>query len=209
MSTGAMLMNTPARQPPQQRVVIGIGEHAIAGAESTIVTHALGSCVAVCLWDPEVRVGAMLHFLLPESRVNPDRAKKQPGTFADTGIPLLIQEAMERGLNKKRCRAHLFGGAAVGAQGGLDVGKRNSLAARRLLWQHGIFIHAEALGGTDPRTVNFSVADGTYQVSCGRELVQELCDETTQLSDRGRLVRHAADGPANDGAERGSARAGP
>ena len=173
MSTGAIVMGTPAGQP-QQRVVIGIGEAAIAGADATIVTHALGSCVAVCLWDPEARVGAMLHFLLPESRVNPDRAKKQPGTFADTGIPLLIQEAMQRGLNKKRCRAHLFGGAAVGAQGGLDVGKRNVLAARRLLWQHGIFIHAEALGGTDPRTVNFSVADGHYQVSCGRELVQEL-----------------------------------
>jgi chemotaxis protein CheD len=173
VSTGAILMGTPAGQP-QQRVVIGIGEAAIAGPEATIVTHALGSCVAVCLWDPEVRVGAMLHFLLPESRVNPERAKKQPGTFADTGIPLLIQEAMQRGLNKKRCRAHLFGGAAVGAQGGLDVGKRNALAARRLLWQHGIFIHAEALGGTDPRTVNFSVADGLYQVSCGRELVQEL-----------------------------------
>jgi len=173
MSTGATLLGTPAGQP-QQRVVIGIGEAAVAGPDATIVTHALGSCVAVCLWDPEARVGAMLHFLLPESRVNPDRAKKQPGTFADTGIPLLIQEAMQRGLNKKRCRAHLFGGAAVGAQGGLDVGKRNALAARRLLWQHGIFIHAEALGGTDPRTVNFSVADGHYQVSCGRELVQEL-----------------------------------
>jgi len=173
VSTGAIVMGTPAGQP-QQRVVIGIGEAAIAGADATIVTHALGSCVAVCLWDPEARVGAMLHFLLPESRVNPDRAKKQPGTFADTGIPLPIQEAMQRGLNKKRCRAHLFGGAAVGAQGGLDVGKRNALAARRLLWQHGIFIHAEALGGTEPRTVNFSVADGHYQVSCGRELVQEL-----------------------------------
>ena len=173
MSTGATLTGTPAGQP-QQRVVIGIGEAAVAGSDMTIVTHALGSCVAVCLWDPEARVGAMLHFLLPESRVNPDRAKKQPGTFADTGIPLLIHEATQRGLNKKRCRAHLFGGAAVGAQGGLDVGKRNALAARRLLWQHGIFIHAEALGGTDPRTVNFSVADGHYQVSCGRELVQEL-----------------------------------
>ena len=173
MSTGAMVVGSPEGQS-QPRVVIGIGEHAIAGAESQIVTHALGSCVAVCLWDPEARIGAMLHFLLPESRVNPDRAKKQPGTFADTGIPLLIQAAMQRGLNKKRCRAHLFGGAAVGAQGGLDVGKRNALAARRLLWQHGIFIHAEALGGTEPRTVNFSVADGHFQVSCGRELVQEL-----------------------------------
>jgi chemotaxis protein CheD len=170
--SGATVMGAPAGAA--QRVVIGIGEHAIAGPDSTIVTHALGSCVAVCLWDPETRVGAMLHFLLPESRVNPERARKQPGTFADTGIPLLIQHAIERGLNKKRCRAHLFGGAAVGAQGGLDVGKRNQLAARRLLWQHGIFVHAEALGGTDPRTVNFSIADGHYQVSCGRELVQEL-----------------------------------
>ena len=173
MSTGAMLVGSPAGGP-QQRVVIGIGEHAVAGADAQIVTHALGSCVAVCLWDPDARVGAMLHFLLPESRVNPDRAKKQPGTFADTGIPLLIQQAVELGLNKKRCRAHLFGGAAVGVQGGLDVGKRNALAARRLLWQHGIFVHAEALGGTEPRTVNFSVADGQFKVSCGRELVQEL-----------------------------------
>jgi chemotaxis protein CheD len=157
-----------------QRVVIGIGEQAVAGANSLIVTHALGSCVAVCLWDPIVRVGAMLHFLLPESRVNPERARKQPGTFADTGIPLLIARAIDKGLNKKRCRAHLFGGAAVGARGGLDVGKRNALAARRLLWQQGIFLHAEALGGTEPRTVNFSVADGQFQVTCGRERVQEL-----------------------------------
>ena len=96
MSTGATLMGTPVGQP-QQRVVIGIGEAAVAGPDATIVTHALGSCVAVCLWDPEARVGAMLHFLLPESRVNPDRAKSQPGTFADTGIPRLIQEAMQRG----------------------------------------------------------------------------------------------------------------
>jgi chemotaxis protein CheD len=172
VNPGATLVGTSAEGT--QRVVIGIGEQAVAGANSLIVTHALGSCVAVCLWDPLVRVGAMLHFLLPESRVNPDRARKQPGTFADTGIPLLIAEAMNLGLNKKRCRAHLFGGAAVGAQGGLDVGKRNALAARRLLWQQGIFVHAEALGGTEPRTVNFSVADGQFQVTHGRERVQEL-----------------------------------
>ena len=172
MSTGAMVVGTSTGG--LQRVVIGIGEQAVAGADSLIVTHALGSCVAVCLWDPGVRIGAMLHFLLPEARVNPERARKQPGTFADTGIPLLIAQAIDQGLNKKRCRAHLFGGAAVGAQGGLDVGKRNALAARRLLWQHGIFVHAEALGGTEPRTVNFSVADGHFQVTCGRERVQEL-----------------------------------
>ena len=135
MSTGAMVVGTSTGG--LQRVVIGIGEQAVAGADSLIVTHALGRCVAVCLWDPGVRIGAMLHFLLPESRVNPERARKQPSTFADTGIPLLIAQAVEQGLNKKRCRAHLF-------------------------------------GGTEPRTVNFSVADGQFQVTHGRERVQEL-----------------------------------
>lgn len=169
MSTSPMVM-TAAAAAAGARVVIGIGEYAIAGSGSTIVTHALGSCVAVCLWDAEARVGAMLHFLLPESRVNPDRAKRQPATFADTGIPMLIEAAVQKGLNKKRCRAHLFGGAAVGAQsGGLDVGKRNGLAARRILWQQGIFIDSEALGGSEPRTVNFSVGDGRIQVSHGRD----------------------------------------
>ena len=171
MSTGAttaVAVGTPTGLPPG-RVVIGIGEFAVAGAEATIVTHALGSCVAVCLWDGEAQVGAMLHFLLPESRVNPERAKKQPATFADTGIPLLIQMAMQKGLNKKRCKAHLLGGAAVGVQNGLDVGKRNALAARRILWQQGIFISSEALGGSEPRTVNFTVGDGQVQVSHARE----------------------------------------
>ena len=174
--TPAIVMPSALFAPTRgERVVIGIGEYAVTtSADAEIVTHALGSCVAVCVWDPVTHVAGMLHFLLPESKLNAERAARQPGTFADTGIPLLIQEAIQRGLNKKRCRAHLFGGAAVGAQGGLDVGKRNALAARRLLWQHGIFIHAEALGGTEPRTVNFSIADGHYQVSCGRELVQEL-----------------------------------
>ena len=69
MSTGAMVVGTSTGG--LQRVVIGIGEQAVAGADSLIVTHALGSCVAVCLWDPGVRIGAMLHFLLPEARVNP------------------------------------------------------------------------------------------------------------------------------------------
>jgi chemotaxis protein CheD len=160
-----------------ERIVIGIGEMAVSGSlDGVIVTHALGSCVAVCVWDPLVRVGGMLHFLLPEARLNPERAKRQPGTFADSGIPLLFRTAYEHGVEKKRCRVTLLGGAAIAAagSGGLDVGKRNALAAKRLLWQNGIIIHAEALGGSESRTVALSLADGTLRVSCGREVVQEL-----------------------------------
>ena len=89
-----------------ERVVIGIGDYAVTtspGAE--IVTHALGSCVAVCLWDPVTHVAAMLHFLLPESKLNLERAARQPGTFADTGIPLLFQAAYKAGAVKARLRS--------------------------------------------------------------------------------------------------------
>src|SRR6185295_13180935 len=91
-----------------RRVVIGIGEFAVSNRPGdVIVTHALGSCIAVCLYDPVTSVGGMLHFLLPEARINPDRAKQQPAVFADTGIPLLFQAAFERGLKKQRAIVHL------------------------------------------------------------------------------------------------------
>jgi chemotaxis protein CheD len=171
-------MSTPDGAPnspePTARLVIGIGEYVVTDDPgATIVTHALGSCVAVCLWDPEARIGAMLHYLLPEAKLNPERAQRQPGAFADTGIPLLFKAAYERGLSKRRCRVHLLGGANIGG-GGLDIGRRNTLAAKRLLWQNGVFVHGEALGGTTVRTVTLSVVDGSVQVSCGRTVIQEL-----------------------------------
>lgn len=159
---------------PSVRLVIGIGELVITDDPgATIVTHALGSCVAVCLWDPTAHVGAMLHYLLPESKLNPERARRQPGAFADTGIPLLFNGAYERGLSKRRCRVHLLGGANIGG-GSLDIGRRNALAAKRLLWQNGVFVHGEAVGGTTVRTVMLAVGDGHVQVTSGRTVIQEL-----------------------------------
>src|SRR5215471_5830902 len=97
-----------------RKVVIGIGEFAVSNRPGdVIVTHALGSCIAVCLYDPVSTVAGMLHFLLPEARINPERAKQQPAVFADTGIPLLFQAAFERGLKKQRARVYLVGGAEM------------------------------------------------------------------------------------------------
>ena len=162
----------------KKRIVVGIGEFAVSNdRESTILTHALGSCVAVCLWDPQARVAGLIHVLLPDSRINADRAAVQPAAFADTGIPLLFQTAYAYGVAKKRCQVRLVGGAdvtGIGA-GQTSVGKRNILAARALLWKNGVMLQAEAVGGRDPRNVSMDVADGRIQVtSSGREPVQEL-----------------------------------
>jgi chemotaxis protein CheD len=163
----------PARS---DRIVIGIGEFTVTtGPDAEIVTHALGSCVAVCLWDSVTHVAGMLHFLLPEAKLNPERAARQPATFADTGIPLLFQAAYRAGAVKSRLRVQLLGGAAItGGPGGLDVGRRNGLIAKKLLWQTGVLVKGESLGGTDSRTVSLSAADGRVRITRGREVVEEL-----------------------------------
>jgi len=168
----------PAPAGRGTRFVVGIGELAVSHVpDDVIVTHALGSCIAVCLWDPAVRIAGLLHFLLPEAALNMDRARRQPATFADTGIALLFQTAYARGVDKKRCVVRLVGGAEVaGLQGigALNVGKRNLLMARQILWENGVIVAGESTGGTIPRTVALRASDGVVEVSSGRELVAKL-----------------------------------
>ena len=154
--------------PGGRRLVIGIGDSAVSDSDGdVIVTHALGSCIAVCIWDPTTHVAGMLHFLLPESVINPERARIQPGTFADTGLPLLFANAYAMGLQKRHAVVKLVGGADVSDPGGgaFNVGRRNIQIARQLLWKNGLLIRGEAVGGSVPRTVAFSIDDGRLQVS--------------------------------------------
>lgn len=169
----------PVRSAPAagRRLVVGIGDSAVSDQpDDVIVTHALGSCIAVCIWDPVVRVGGMLHFLLPDSRINPVRAAEQPDAFADIGVPRLFQAAYDRGLQKGRAVVKLVGGAGIrnDSAGLMDVGRRNILMAKQLLWKNGVLIRAEALGGSQARTVTLAVDDGRLRISCGREQLQDL-----------------------------------
>jgi chemotaxis protein CheD len=153
-----------------RRLVIGIGELAVSNRPGdVIVTHALGSCIAVCLFDPVASVAGMLHFLLPEARINPERARQQPAVFADTGIPLLFESAYEHGLVKRRAIVKLAGGAEMvqAAGAAFNTGRRNALAAKHLLWRHGVFVSRQEIGGTGARTLHLSVADGRLQIVNG------------------------------------------
>lgn len=164
MWSGPEWVRPPARQ------VVGIGELVVSNTrDSMIATHAVGSCIAVCVFDPVAGVAGMLHFLLPESSINPERAGEHPAVFADTGIPLLFQTAYGYGLVKQRAVVKLVGGAEMPqtARGSFNTGRRNLLAARNLLWRNGVFVAAEDVGGTDARTVHLSVGTGRLQVFSG------------------------------------------
>jgi chemotaxis protein CheD len=161
-----------SRRP--RTVTVGIGELVVSSESDTLlVTHALGSCVAVCIWDPLARVAGLLHFLLPDSTTNPGRARVQPAAFADTGIPLLFDTACQHGLARTRAVVRLIGGAEIAQAGisSLQIGRRNVLAARRMLWNIGTLIGHEVTGGGKPRSVYLSARNGQLQIKTDGEHV--------------------------------------
>jgi len=87
----------------------------------TLVTYSLGSCIGVVIWDPRVQVGGMLHYMLPESSLSPDKAKANPAMFADTGIPSLFRAAYELGATKKNMIVKIAGGSQLLDDNGIFV----------------------------------------------------------------------------------------
>jgi len=139
-----------------------------------IVTYALGSCIAVCVYDPTHRVAGMIHYMLPLAKASPDKAAAKPAMFADTGIPLLFDQIFAFGCDKADLIVKVVGGGNLHDENGtFQIGKRNHTLVRKLLWKNGIMTAAEDVGGQKSRTVRLFVADGRVVISSqGKE--QEL-----------------------------------
>ena len=148
-------------------LTVGVGDCKVSNdAGATLTTYALGSCIAVAIHDPQALVGGLLHFMLPESSLNPPRAGENPFMFADTGIPLMFHAAYRLGAEKHRLIVRAAGGAQVMDEAGVfNIGKRNNLAMRKILWKAGVLLHAEEVGGNIARTVRLDVETGRFQVS--------------------------------------------
>ena len=155
---------------------VGIGDLKVSNDPSDVlVTHALGSCIAVLIYDPVARVAGLLHFMLPESSLDREKAARMPCLFADTGISLLLRSVYQLGAVKARMVVVAAGGARMlDPVGRPSVGERNLMAMRDLVGRAGIAIHQEEIGGTKSRTVNIDVASGCVQIrmpgNAGRDL---------------------------------------
>jgi len=135
------------------------------GDDSDMTTYALGSCIAVAIFDPASHVGGMLHYMLPEASLNPEKARTSPYMFADTGIPLLFRAAYKEGAVRGRLVIKLAGGANVMDQSNhFNIGKRNYLAARKLLYKNNLLITSELVGGVSGKTMRLHLSDGRVDV---------------------------------------------
>jgi len=155
------------------RVTIGIAEMQVSrDPEDILVTHALGSCVGITIHDPVARVGGILHYMLPLSSLDHDKAQKNPFMFGDTGIPEFFKRAYGAGATKEHLRVCMAGGASViQDMHRFDIGDRNVVIARKLFWKNAILIAGEQVGGTIPRTLFLDMATGSTWFTSGRDRV--------------------------------------
>jgi chemotaxis protein CheD len=137
-----------------------------------LVTYSLGSCIGVAIWDPETHVGGLLHYMLPQSSISPEKARANPAMFADTGVPQLFRKAYELGAVKKRMIVKVAGGSSLlDDNGTFNIGKRNYIILRKIFWKNGILIDSEDVGGAISRTVRLHVATGRVTIrSRGKEV---------------------------------------
>lgn len=127
--------------------------------KDTLITYSLGSCIGVLLWDPQANVAGLLHYMLPDSKIDPERSKARPYMFGDSGIPLLFRAAYGLGAVKERMKVYVVGGSQLMDSAGIfNIGIRNYDIVTRLFAKNGIKPVKEDIGGSVNRTISLEIA---------------------------------------------------
>ncbi|MEW6595584.1 MAG: chemotaxis protein CheD [Thermodesulfobacteriota bacterium] len=144
------------------KVVVGISDMKVSNqADDVLITYSLGSCIGVVIWDPVAKVGGLLHYMLPDSSLDKEKAQAKPFMFADSGIPLLFKETYKFGAVKSRMIVKVVGGSQIMDNAGIfNIGKRNHAVLRKIFWKNNIMIAKEDVGGTGNRTVSLEIGTG-------------------------------------------------
>lgn len=152
-----------------RRVIVDIAAIEVShDPDVTLVTYALGSCIAVIIHDPVTKAAGMIHYMLPLSSTNPEKAKVKPAMFADTGVPILFHSMYRLGCRKEDLVVKVAGGGQIyDDQGLFEIGKRNYTLLRRMLWKTNVLIAAEDVGGAKSRTVFIETESGRCSVKSG------------------------------------------
>lgn len=157
-------------------VYITQGENAVGRDPEMVISTILGSCVSVCLWDPDAGVGGMNHLLLP-NQIGSDGL-----SAGAVDLDLLINKMMPLGALRPRLRAKLFGGSSM-LKGRTDIGQRNAEFGRAYLSNERIPCDAENVGGVNARRIRFWPATGKVQMKLVEEAPELEPEKPVQKND--------------------------
>ena len=161
---------------PSKQIIVDMADMKAAKDEAGMLcSNILGACGAVAIYDPEARVGGLLHYLLPESRINTQRAMANPYLFADTGIPMLFRSAYKLGAQKERIICKLAGGCNVlSPDDAWTLGTDNHRVAEEVLLRNGVVVSGKHVGRWDSLRMMLNLADGSVRVALSRGEEVEL-----------------------------------
>lgn len=187
-----MFAEEDPRQLERVARVIPPGGWAVEGQQP--MATLLGSCVAVCLWEPQLKLAGMNHFLLP-SRVS--RATDDPDIVlaGDYSMEVLVNGMLARGASKRRLVAKVFGGGTIVDTISAPVGVRNVRFATEWLQREGVTLLASDVGGAFSRKVVMLPTTG--DAYCRRQSIrgvegQRLLDEERSYQLRLQQTKAAA-----------------
>ena len=130
-----------------------------------LITHSLGSCVGLALYDPGICVGALLHAMLPLSKIDREKAEARPYMFTDVAVAGTLEKMYDLGAGKSRIIAKVAGASSLlDEKKLLKIGERNYTVLRKILWKNDILIAAEDIGGRIPRTMSLYMESGVTTV---------------------------------------------
>jgi chemotaxis protein CheD len=130
--------------------------HLLVSAHPAAITTILGSCVAVCLWEPHRGIGGMNHFMLPMGSATSAR-------FGPAAMEQLVAKMRDAGARLPLLRARVFGGACMfhEMQSPEHLGNKNAGLALDFLKRRGIEVVQTDVGGNRGRKLIFNTDEGS------------------------------------------------
>ena len=147
---------------------VKIADLAVLKGTGFLITIGLGSCVGIALYDEKFKVAGLAHVLLADSKqFSRRKTELNPAKFADTAIPVLIEEMELQGGNRKYFIAKIAGGGQLFAYNStvIRVGDKNVEMVKRKLKELSIPLIAEDVGGNYGRTMKIDVTTGKVYIS--------------------------------------------
>jgi chemotaxis protein CheD len=161
----------------QRSIHVGLGEIAVTKDTSVVLAcTGLGSCIAMCVYDPFSKSGGLAHMLLPTCRTKSDISSPSV-KYIDTGAPLLINRLLKQGSDRENLIVKITGGARmiqIPGMSQLDIGQRNIEQIQATLEKENISILGSEVGGSFGRSVHFFLDSGRIIVKSVNGRVIEL-----------------------------------
>ena len=147
-------------------IKVGMADLKAGKSPDSIISYGLGSCVGIAVYDPQTKLGGLAHIMLPDS--TQARATDNTAKFADTALPVLLDQVLALGGSRNRLTAKIAGGSQMfsfaQATDVMRIGDRNAEAVKAVLKSLSIRLVAEDVGGNYGRTVELLLDSGIFVI---------------------------------------------